>query len=113
MNKNVPSTTVTFRFLHLDKMQAFTLVREVEGAHYVAADVAGRYVGSVELAEQRFDELNIFFVRQQINIAECDIHIAAVLNHNDQQVVAPPLVNKLLKHIDCQLTFSVIKGDSV
>tara|TARA_R110002012_G_scaffold56629_6_gene145465 strand:- start:268 stop:591 length:324 start_codon:yes stop_codon:yes gene_type:complete len=103
--------SATFRFLDLNKMQAFTLQKEVDGAYYSASKREGRFVGSVELCEYRFDELNIFFVRQQIDITQCDIHIVAKLEQPNQLVVVPVIVNKLLKHIDCQLTFSVIKGD--
>ncbi|WP_272995172.1 hypothetical protein [Paraglaciecola agarilytica] len=102
--------SATFRFLDLNKMQAFTLQKEVEGAYYTASARDGRFVGSVELCEHRFDELNIFFVRQQIDITQCDIHIVAKLEQPSQQVAVPLAVNKLLKHIDCQLTFSVIKS---
>jgi hypothetical protein len=66
-------------------------------------------VGSACLNEclDNLDDLNIFYVRQQIPLQDCDILIA-VTSVNDEKTVATPMfVNKVLKHIDCQLTFSV------
>ncbi|WP_346766554.1 hypothetical protein [Paraglaciecola sp. 20A4] len=111
MKQNNIIPNVRFRFLNLDKMQAFTLSREVEGASYRELAVAGRYEGSVDLKEQRLDALNIFFVRQQIAIDECDIFVSANLPYQDSVVVTPSIVNRLLKHIDCQLTFSIVDCD--
>lgn len=102
-HNTIPS--VTFRLLSLDKMQAYTLTKEVEGASYRELEKAGRYEGRVSLQEDRLDELNIFFVRQQISLSDCDIHIEAA-DVFCVEVSTPSIVNKLLKHIDCQLTFS-------
>ena len=69
-------------------------------------------MGSVCLNEclDNLDDLNIFYVRQQIPLQDCDILIA-VTSANDQKTIATPMfVNKVLKHIDCQLTFSVSIG---
>lgn len=66
-------------------------------------------MGSVCLNEclNNLDDLNIFYVRQQIPLQDCDILIA-ITSANDEKTFATPIfVNKVLKHIDCQLTFSV------
>lgn len=97
---------VAFRFRNLNKMQAFTLTKEVPGARYRALADVGVYEGVVALTEHILDELTIFFVRQQISLQECDVHIEAV-DTSCTEVATPLIVNKLLKHIDCQLTFSI------
>lgn len=103
---------VTFRLLNLDKFQAITLNREVHGASYDNHPHNSCFVGFVCLNEclDNLDDLNIFYVRQQIPLQDCDILIA-VTSANDQKTIATPMfVNKVLKHIDCQLTFSVSIG---
>jgi hypothetical protein len=66
-------------------------------------------VGSVCLNEclNNLDDLNIFYVRQQIPLQDCDILIAITSANDEKTFATPILVNKVLKHIDCQLTFSV------
>ncbi|MGK0382079.1 MAG: hypothetical protein ACI8QG_001843 [Flavobacteriales bacterium] len=66
-------------------------------------------MGSVCLNEclNNLDDLNIFYVRQQIPLQDCDILIAITSANDEKTFATPILVNKVLKHIDCQLTFSV------
>lgn len=52
------------------------------------------------------DDLNIFYVRQQIPLQDCDICIVITSANVTDTVATPMFVNKVLKHIDCQLTFS-------
>jgi hypothetical protein len=52
------------------------------------------------------DDLNIFCVRQQIPLQDCDILISATLKNMAGTITTPIFVNKVLKHIDCQITFS-------
>ena len=52
------------------------------------------------------DDLNIFYVRQQIPLQDCDICIVITSDNVTDTVATPMFVNKVLKHIDCQLTFS-------
>jgi hypothetical protein len=65
-------------------------------------------VGLVCLNENldNLDDLNIFYVRQQISVQDCDICIVVTSANVTDTVAAPMFVNKVLKHIDCQLTFS-------
>jgi hypothetical protein len=98
--------SLSFRFLKLDKLQAFTLIREVKGATYSQQIDENCYVGSVPLLEEHLDNVNIFYVRQQINLSDCDIFIALKSENASGSFTTPHIVNKLLKHIDCQLTFA-------
>lgn len=95
-----------FRFLNLDKLQAFTLTKEVAGASYTPHPENKGYIGCVPLLECHLDNLNIFYVRQQIKLSDCDILIAATTHNTSGTFAIPQIVNKWLKHIDCQLTFS-------
>lgn len=92
----------------MDKIQAITLFREVEGATYDNHHQSGRFVGAVGLNESlsNLDDLNIFYVRQQIPLQDCDILVSVTSVDNTKTIATPMLVNKVLKHIDCQLTFS-------
>jgi hypothetical protein len=101
---------VTFRLLNLDKFQAITLTREVHGATYDNHPDKSCFVGSVCLNQSldNLDDLNIFYVRQQIPLQDCDILIAVTSANNERTVATPMFVNTILKHIDCQLTFSFL-----
>ena len=78
------------------------------GATYSAHPQNGSFVGSVCLNKhlENLDDVNIFFVRQQIHLHNCNILISVTSANNTENVVTPMFVNKVLKHIDCQLTFS-------
>ncbi|MFQ3197888.1 MAG: hypothetical protein ACJAUL_001843 [Paraglaciecola sp.] len=103
--------SLSFRFLNLDKLQAFTLTREVKGATYTQHLDNNCYVGSVPLLGEYLDNLNIFYVRQQINIIDCDIFIEVKSENTSGTFTTPAIVNKLLKHIDCKLTFAFTLSD--
>lgn len=96
---------ISFRFLNLDKLQAFTLTREVQGATYSKDVQNDCYVGSVPLSGHLLDSLNIFYVRQQVKLIDCDILIALTSSAHSGMFVTPQIVNQMLKHIDCRLTF--------
>jgi hypothetical protein len=99
---------VTFRLLNLDKFQAITLTREIAGATYDNHPKNDCFVGLVCLNKNldNLDDLNIFYVRQQISLQDCDICIVITPANITDTVATPMFVNKVLKHIDCQLTFS-------
>ena len=99
---------VTFRLFNLDKYQALTLHREVAGVTYAPHPEKNGLVGTVCLNQDldNLDDLNIFYVRQQIPLQDCDILITVISENNQRTVATPMFVNKILKHIDCQLTFS-------
>jgi hypothetical protein len=97
---------VTFRLLNLDKFQAITLTREVAGSTYESHSENSGFIASVCLTESldNLDDLNIFYVRQQIALQDCDILICVTSTNGNKTAATPMLVNKVLKHIDCQLT---------
>lgn len=104
--KMAANTTVNFRLLALDMMQAYTLKREITGASFYNDDTSERFVGLVPLREDVFDQLNDYFIRQQICYEDCDILVQADITRSEQEVSVPKVVNKMLKYIDCKLTYS-------
>ena len=103
-------TSVHFRLTKLDAMQAYTLKREIEGAYFIkreeCVDKKGSdaFIGMVPLKECLFDELNDYVIRQQIQYDACDILVEA--KNTTGEVAVPRVVNKLLKYIDCKLTYT-------
>jgi hypothetical protein len=97
-------TSVHFRLTKLDAMQAYTLKREIEGAYFIKRDDTDVFVGMVPLKETLFDELNDYVIRQQIQYDACDILVEA--KNTTGEVAVPRVVNKLLKYIDCKLTYT-------
>ena len=106
-----PQIRVHFRLTKLDAMQAYTLKREIEGAYFIKREESGDnqeadvFVGMVPLQETLFDELNDYVIRQQIQYDDCDIFVEA--KHADGDIAVPRVVNKLLKYIDCKLTYAL------
>ncbi|KXI29833.1 hypothetical protein [Paraglaciecola hydrolytica] len=99
--------SVDFRFLQLDKMQALTLVREVQGATYCPSPNAKYFIGCVPLLESYMDDINHFFIRQKVLESECDILIAVAPESPQHSLSVPLSVNRMLKDIDCQLTIEL------
>jgi len=103
-------TSVHFRLTKLDAMQAYTLKREIEGAYFskreelVDEKGSGAFIGMVPLKESLFDELNDY---EQIQYDDCDIYVESKIANGD--IAVPRVVNKLLKYIDCKLTFAFAK----
>jgi len=112
---------VSFRFLKLNRMQAYTLKKEIRGAQFYQVADQDSFVGLVPIEEPLFDELNDYFIRQQIGYDECDILVEAIIENKDTsiknqdasieskstEITVPHVVNKMLKYIDCQLTYAV------
>jgi len=94
-----------FRFLNLDKFQAYSLVREMFGSSYEEQLENNRYTAKVPLTKQNFEDINDYFVRQRIDLQACDIFVVAKSISKVGIVEIPPIVNKMLKYIDCQITF--------
>ncbi|WP_242698811.1 hypothetical protein [Alteromonas sp. 5E99-2] len=94
--------------MNLDKLQAITLTHEIKGSSYQLNLKGDRYIGEVILDEQLscLDDLNIFYVRQQIAIEDCEILVRVESYDISGAISAPSYVNKLLKHIDCKLSFA-------
>jgi hypothetical protein len=97
---------IQFRFLHLDKFQAYSLVREIIGSSYEEQIENNCYITKVPLTRDNFEEINDYFVRQRIEVQACDIFVSVNSASNVGVVEIPAIVNKMLKYIDCKLTFS-------
>jgi len=69
--------------------------------------IVGSFIGMVPLKESLFDELNDYVIRQQIQYDDCDIYVESKIANGD--IAVPRVVNKLLKYIDCKLTFAFAK----
>jgi hypothetical protein len=106
VNNSNTTIGIHFRFLSLDKFQAFTLAREIIGSFHKENVQSNTYVASVPLTKHTFEEINDYYVRQRVEINECDIHISVNSTTNVDSVEIPALVNHMLKYIDCKLTFS-------
>ena len=100
------STSVYFRYLRLNKLQALTLQREIPGAESVESG-KGYYLAQVPLRSENIDAINMYFVRQQIAINESDILIVASEINKGEVVTAPSVVNHMLKHINCPVSFAI------
>ncbi|MFD2165692.1 hypothetical protein ACFSJY_05395 [Thalassotalea euphylliae] len=105
MNNTNTDIDIAFRFLRLDKMQAYTLKHEVMGASFLETDDPKSFIGVVELSQHAIHDINDFFVRQQVSVAHCDILVSAATPAATIKV--PRVVNEMLKYIDCQLTYSI------
>ena len=101
-----PKVEISFRFLNLNKLQAYTLGREVPDSSYREHSEEGCYVGFVLLTKLNIDDINDFYVRQMVEIDDCDIFVAVESELNTNTVDVPPVVNRMLKYIDCKLTYS-------
>ena len=77
-------------------MQAFTLEREIVGSLRKDHIEDHYYIVCVPLTDISFDDINDYYVRQRVDIEYCDILVSAI----------PVIVNRMLKYIDCKLTFS-------
>ena len=100
---------ISFRFKQLDKFQAFSMVREISGASYEHDLENNHYLGFIPLTPENFDIINDYFVQQRIALSDCDIHITLnnAVQNPTKTIVIPTIVNRMLKYIDCQLSFSV------
>lgn len=106
MKKNNIEADISFRFLSLDKFQAYSLVREILGSTHEEHSENKCYIACVPLTQQNFEDINDYFVRQRIEIAACDILVSVNADSKLGVVDVPQIVNRMLKYIDCKLTFS-------
>lgn len=97
---------INFRFLCLDKYQAFSLEREIVGSFYKIHDENNCYVSCVPLTHHNFEDINDYFIRQRVELDACDIFVSVSSNKNIGTIDIPEIVNRMLKYIDCKLTFS-------
>ncbi len=87
-------------------MQAYTLKHEIIGA-YFQEETHNSYTGYAPLTQENLDDINDFFVRQQLSVQACDIFISIDTPLSECSVELPVIVNKMLKYIDCKLTLAV------
>ena len=106
MNNSIIEAEISFRFLSLDKFQAYSLVREILGSTHKEDEESNRYVAYVPLTKQNFEDINDYFVRQRVEVEACDIFISVSSDAKRGDVDVPAIVNRMLKYIDCKLTFS-------
>ena len=104
-NTNI-ETEISFRFLSVDKFQAFSLYREIFGSSHRKHHKNDSYVCCVPLTEENFEDINNFYVRQRVELNSCDIFMSVSSASDTGIVDTPNIVNRMLKHIDCKLTFS-------
>lgn len=106
MNNSNTEAEISFRFLSLDKFQAYSLVREILGATHKETHTSNRYIACVPLTKQNFEDINDYYVRQRIELDACDILVSVNSASSSGTVNTPEIVNRMLKYIDCKLTFS-------
>ncbi len=106
MNNPNVEADISFRFLSLDKFQAYSLVREILGSTHEEHSENNCYFACVPLTQQNFEDINDYYVRQRIEIEACDILVSVNANSRSGIVDVPVIVNRMLKYIDCKLTFS-------
>jgi hypothetical protein len=106
VNNSIIEAEISFRFLSLDKFQAYSLVREILGSTHKEDEESNRYVAYVPLTKQNFEDINDYFVRQRVEVEACDIFISVSSDAKRGDVDVPAIVNRMLKYIDCKLTFS-------
>ena len=105
INSNT-ETEISFRFNRLDKLQAITLEREIIGTSCEEHLDNNCYVAFVPLTENNFDDINDYYIRQRLMIDNCDIFVSVSSYSGTQVLDIPPIVNRMLKYIDCKLSFS-------
>jgi hypothetical protein len=104
-NSNAESE-ISFRFNCLDKIQAFTLEREIVGSSRKHRAEDNCYVVRVPLSDNNLDDINDYYVRQRIELKDCDIFVSVSSDCGTNIFNIPAIVNRMLKYIDCKLTFS-------
>jgi hypothetical protein len=106
VKNSTTKTEISFRFNLLDSMQAFTLEREIFGSSREDHLENNCYVVYVPLTDNNFDDINDYYVRQRIKIEECDVFVSVSSDSATNIFDIPVIVNRMLKYIDCKLTFS-------
>lgn len=104
---------VSFRFRQLNKMQVLTLCRELESVSY-SENIESEdnlkphtFEALVALTAANLDAINMFYVRQGLNVSNCDI-LVSLQSAATPYFTLPAIVNQMLKHIDCPLSFSIL-----
>ena len=96
----------SFRFLNLNKLQALTIEREVLGASQRKNTSSDSYIACVTLQQDNLEDIVNFFIRQRVQVDDCDLLVSIASCSYSATVEVPNLVNQMLKFIDCKLTIS-------
>ena len=79
---------------------------EISGATSFQEEACDYFTGIVPLEECNFDDINLFFIRQKIDINDCDVLIRSSAFKGNTELGVPLRVNRFLKDIDCKLTLT-------
>jgi hypothetical protein len=106
VNNSYIESELSFRVIRVDKVEAVRLEREIVGSlrNYHIEDHF--YVVCVPLTDNNFDDINDYYVRQRVEIEDCDIFVSVASNSGTNLYNIPVIVNRMIKYIDCKLTFS-------
>lgn len=106
---------ISFRFCQLNKMHA--LSREIDGVSYTEnldteATAGGQtkprsYSALVALKSENLEAITMFYVRQGMDVSNCDI-LVCITGAKLAGFTLPAIVNQMLKHVDCPLSFSLL-----
>ena len=97
---------VKFRLLELTEELAKRFVEEVSQSKYALNFKKTNFVGVVPLNDKTMPELLMFYKKYNIDAETCDIFMSISTGNDTEVWSAPKIVNRLLKHIDCEITFS-------
>jgi len=100
------SVQVMFRFLSLNRMQSFTLNKELMDAYCIEVEEKKQYLGMVPLTAMSLDDIIDFYIKQQLTLDDCDILIMVNMEREKVNVSqpVPNIVSDMLKHIECSMS---------
>lgn len=105
MNKN--QLEVVFRFLVLNRMQSYTLNKELMDTYCIEVEEKKQYIGMVPLTEVNFNDIIDFYIKQQLKLEDCDIAIKVKMAQSKSYHTVPPIVSQMLKHIECGMSVTL------
>jgi len=98
------SVQVMFRFLSLNRMQSFTLNKELMDAYCIEVEEKKRYIGMVPLTPMSLNDIIDFYIKQQLTLDDCDISIMVNMEKVNVSQPIPKIVSDMLKHIECSMS---------
>lgn len=99
--------SVLFRFLSLNRMQSFTLNKELMDAYCIEVEEKKQYIGMVPLTDINFNDIIDFYIKQQLKLDDCDITIKVNVSETQGHHSVPTIVSQMLKHIECSLSVTL------
>ena len=109
-NSTTRSIKVMFRFLSLNRMQSFTLNKELMDAYCIEVKEKKQYIGMVPLTPMSLNDIIDFYIKQQLQLDDCDINIRVEADAGNEYYQVPNIVSDMLKHIDCSMSVVVEKN---